>query len=67
MIVPGETGFVVPPRDPEALAVSLRTLLKDADLRTRMGVAGRHRVIRDFHERDMVRKTIDVYRNALSR
>lgn len=65
VIVEGVTGLIVPPRNPERLAESLRTLLLDAEMRTRMGVAGRRRVIRDFHERDMVRKTIEVYRNSL--
>lgn len=64
VIVPGETGFVVPARNPDRLATSFRVLLRDADLRTRLGVAGRARVVRDFHERDMVAKTIDIYRQA---
>ncbi len=64
VIVPGETGFVVPPRHSDCLAESLRVLLKGADLRARMGAAGRARVERDFHERDMVRKTVDFYRGA---
>jgi glycosyltransferase involved in cell wall biosynthesis len=64
VIVPGETGFVVPPRKAERLAESLLILLKDANLRKRMGIAGRERVIRRFHERDMVRKTIDLYRES---
>jgi glycosyltransferase involved in cell wall biosynthesis len=65
IIDPGRTGFLVPPRDPARLAAALRPLLKDADLRHRMGAAGRERVIREFHERDMVRKTIQVYRDLL--
>ena len=64
VIVEAETGFVIPPRDPERLAAGLRTLLLDGDLRARMGVAGRHRAIENFHERDMVRKTIEIYRKA---
>lgn len=64
VIVPGETGFVVPPRNADRLAEGLRVLLRDAELRMRMGAAGRTRVGRDFHERDMVRKTIDLYRQA---
>lgn len=64
VIVPNETGFVIPARDSARLAESLRVLLKDAALRARMGAAGRARVIRDFHERDMVQKTIDIYRKA---
>lgn len=67
VIVPGETGFVIPPRQPDRLAESLRVLLKDAALRTRLGTAGRARVVRYFHERDMVQKTIDVYRQCRSR
>jgi glycosyltransferase involved in cell wall biosynthesis len=62
VIVPGETGFVVPPRNADRLAEGLRGLLRDAELRMRMGGAGRRRVGRDFHERDMVQKTIEVYR-----
>lgn len=63
VIEPGETGFVVPPRDASALAAAVRTLLNDESLRTRMGGAGRERVVRHFRERDMVRKTVQVYRN----
>jgi glycosyltransferase involved in cell wall biosynthesis len=64
VIVPGETGFIVPPQNPAALAAALRTLLNDSDLRTRMGEAGRERVITHFHERDMVQKTINLYREV---
>jgi len=67
VIVPGATGFLAPPRDATALAQALRGLLADAELRSRMGAAARARVIREFHVRDMVRKTIQVYRNSLSR
>jgi len=64
VIVQGKTGLLVPPRNPDRLADGLRTLLKDNDLRARMGTAGRERIVRDFHERDMVSKTIDLYRSA---
>jgi glycosyltransferase involved in cell wall biosynthesis len=40
----GETGYVVPARSPELLAAALEKLLTDADLRERMGSAGRARV-----------------------
>src|SRR5690606_38167121 len=44
----GRTGFLVPPRDPEALAARLTRLLTDASLRERMGRAARDRVEREF-------------------
>ncbi len=43
-VVPdGEAGLLVPPRDPGALAAALVRLLDDAELRRRMGEAGRRR------------------------
>jgi glycosyltransferase involved in cell wall biosynthesis len=67
VIVPGETGFLVPPRNSTRLAESLRLLLRNPELRRTMGVASRKRIISTFQERDMVRKTIDIYRNLLYR
>lgn len=65
VIVPGKTGFLVPPRNPAALATALGTLLESAELRARMGSAGRERVVRFFNERDMVCRTLEIYRNML--
>ncbi|MGA2254241.1 MAG: glycosyltransferase family 4 protein, partial [Thermoguttaceae bacterium] len=65
MLDSGETGFLIPPGDTAALAAALRPLLSSAELRQRMGKAGRQRVIRCFHEDDMVRKTLEVYQQML--
>ncbi|KAB1921267.1 glycosyltransferase family 1 protein [Micromonospora noduli] len=43
-VVPGVTGDLVPPRDPEALGAALRRLLADADRRRRYGVAAVERI-----------------------
>jgi glycosyltransferase involved in cell wall biosynthesis len=40
----GENGFVVPAKDPDALGRALRRLVRDPDLRQRLGTAGRERV-----------------------
>ncbi len=48
-VVDGETGFVVrQPSDPSAAADALGRLLDDADLRARMGAAGRARAVAGF-------------------
>jgi glycosyltransferase involved in cell wall biosynthesis len=43
-IVHGESGLLVPPRDPLALGEAIRTLLGDSELRSRLGKAGQARV-----------------------
>lgn len=44
----GETGLLVPPGDADALAGAIRRLIEDADLRRRLGDAGRALVTREF-------------------
>lgn len=48
MVVHGQTGFTAPPGDAAALAARLLDVLRDEDLRVRMGAAGRERVARLF-------------------
>ncbi|CAA9438155.1 MAG: Glycosyl transferase, group 1 [uncultured Rubrobacteraceae bacterium] len=43
-IAAGETGYLVPPKDPEALTVCLSRLLSDPALRRRMGRSARRRI-----------------------
>ena len=63
VVVDGETGFLVPPRDHHALAHAISTLLKDQALRARMGAAGLERVQRIFSAERMVERTLEVYRS----
>jgi colanic acid/amylovoran biosynthesis glycosyltransferase len=48
LVVDGETGLVVPERDPEALAEALERLLGDGRLADRLAAAGRDLVERRF-------------------
>jgi phosphatidylinositol alpha-1,6-mannosyltransferase len=43
VVVDGETGLHVDPENPQEILAALKTLLGDADLRRRMGEAGRRR------------------------
>ena len=65
-IVAGETGGLVPPRDPVALAECLGWLFARPDLRARMGVAARHRVERHFTWEITAAKTAALYDAVLA-
>ena len=61
----GYNGLLVPPRDPVAIADALEQLLDDAELRQRMGRAGRELVENEFAEEHVVAQTLSVYRKLL--
>lgn len=61
----GETGLVVPPRDPEALAAAVTELLADPDRRQAMGAAGRRRVEAEFTLDRLVNDVLRVYGEVL--
>ena len=49
----GETGFLVPPEDPAALAAAIVRLLASPDLAKRVGAAGR-RAVETYYNWDRV-------------
>lgn len=61
VIAEGETGYVVPPNDPEALADRIRALADDEELRSRMGAAARGAFRGRFRAEQMVRQTEALY------
>ena len=48
LIEDGVTGLLCPPGDPDALAAAIERLLRDRDLRRRLGAAGERRVRAQF-------------------
>ncbi len=61
----GETGLLVPPDDPGALAGAIARLLDDPALRARLGAAGRERVVRRFTWQVTAAGTADCYQAML--
>jgi glycosyltransferase involved in cell wall biosynthesis len=62
----GETGLLVPPGDPGALAQALGRALDDPSLARRLGRAGRERVLRRFTWRATAEGTVEQYRALLA-
>jgi glycosyltransferase involved in cell wall biosynthesis len=67
LIVPGETGFLVPPGDVDAVAAATLRVLGSPDVARRVAAAARRRVEGEFAVEAMVRKTTDVYEACLAR
>ena len=65
VVVPGETGLLVPPADPRALADAINKLLRDRRLAKKMGKAGRLRVEKYFSWVSIARKTKDMYTQVI--
>jgi glycosyltransferase involved in cell wall biosynthesis len=66
VIVDGATGFLVAERDVAALADRLLLLMKNAELRKRMGEAGRKRIEEHFDLRKQSKRLEEIYSETIS-
>lgn len=64
-VVDGATGYLVPPRDPHALAARLERVLTHPALAARMELAARSRVEREFTWEQVGQRTVALYRTLL--
>lgn len=66
-VAEGETGYLVPREDPEALRTRLGELMASPDLRLQLGKAGRERYEKNFTFDAMYGKTLTVYKEVTGR
>lgn len=66
-VTDGQNGLLVPVRDARATAAAVAVLLRDAELRGRMGMAGRKMAEEEFDVRRIAGETLAVYDAALAR
>jgi glycosyltransferase involved in cell wall biosynthesis len=64
VVADGETGLLVPPGDPGALAVACRKLLADGPLADRMGAAGRRRAEDRFAWAGLMERYLELLRSV---
>lgn len=60
-VVERETGILVEPCEVESLADALQALIEDPEMASRMGRAGRKRVIEEFAIADVVKRHLELY------
>ncbi len=61
----GETGLLVPPRDPAALAAAIASVLQDSESATRLATAARERARSMFSMDVMVERHIRLYESLI--
>lgn len=63
-IIDGESGLVIAPRDSQAIAEALITLLKDPHKRQTLGANARKRAVECFDRFQVARQTAELYERA---
>lgn len=66
MVEDGRTGYLVPPRDPQALADAIVRLLRDRELRHELGGNGKQKIDTEWSPDAVAQQTLAVYERALS-
>jgi N-acetyl-alpha-D-glucosaminyl L-malate synthase BshA len=64
VVVDGETGFLCPVGDVDAMAAAALRLLSDEDLRRRFGAASRRRAVEEFSQDAVVRRYREIYQRV---
>ena len=64
-VIEGQSGYLVPPADPNALARALEPLIRDASLRQRFGAVGRARFESEFVFETHLRRTWAIYLDVI--
>ena len=67
VIEDGLTGYLLPPRNASRLAERIAGLISHPVAREQMGTAAAAKAKREFDQEEVIRLTLDVYRNLLGR
>ena len=62
LVIDGISGWVVPPKDPLALAGAIIDMASDKDERLKRGKNATAHINKHFHTRDTVRQFLELYK-----
>jgi glycosyltransferase involved in cell wall biosynthesis len=66
MIEDGKSGLLCDPHRPDSIAAQVIRCLKDAELRERLGQAGRRRAVQDFSVERMADRNLEFYEQVVA-
>lgn len=61
-----KTAYLVPPRDPEAIAEGIDYLFENPDIMKKLAVSGRERVLKIFTWKNAAMETADIYKEVIN-
>lgn len=67
VVLPGKTGYLIPPRDVKGISEALYQLAADPQLRDRLGTEGRRRFTEVFRHERMTAQLRDLYQRILAK
>ena len=65
VVVPGETGCLLPAKSVTEMTEALEQLVRDPELRRRFGATGRERFSERFRHQTMTRRLREIYRQVI--
>ncbi len=65
IITDGKTGFLVPPKDPEALASVIKTCISNPEIAQKVAQAGNIRVKKEFSDKKMLKAISTLYEELI--
>jgi starch synthase len=67
VVADGETGLLVPPGEPEALATAINSVIRDPGLAAALGARGRERAVAEFSWAAVAAQTAQLYAELAGR
>ena len=63
MVLPEETGLLIPPKDTKALKDALGKMLEDTNMQKQCGIAGREKINKEYNLDNSVKELVQIYHN----
>lgn len=66
LVVDGESGIVIPPKNAKALHAAIQYLMNNEKMKNSLGATAKKRIIDHFKNQTTIEKTLEIYRDLVS-